>query len=204
MTLFDRHELERALGLLATELKTRGISTTIQIIGGAAIALRYYDRVSTTDIDGAIRLTDLDEFRDAASAVARREGWPSDWINNDGAKYIPTWGAAMGWVTIHDDEGVVIQVASADALLAMKLLANRPGRDGEDIAHLMVICGKRTLAELEELFDKHYPGDALSDRAIRMITKITEAGLPQRVAAPPAPQIEKEGTERRRSDRLTG
>lgn len=41
--------------------------------------------------------------------------------------------------------------ASTEALLAMKLRANRPGRDDTDIATLMVICDIRTVDAAEEL-----------------------------------------------------
>ena len=54
------------------------------------------------------------------------------------------------WDTLYDDGQVVIQVASAEAMLAMKLRANRPGRDDTDIAKLMAICDIDTLAAAEE------------------------------------------------------
>ncbi|MGR0319650.1 hypothetical protein [Agromyces sp. ZXT2-3] len=84
---------------------------------------------------------------------------------------------------------VVIQVASAAALLAMKLRANRPGRDDADIANLMAICDIRTVDSAEELYEDFYSGEALPDRAVRMVTRIIEVGLPPRPEPPPMPEI---------------
>ena len=39
-------------------------------------------------------------------------------------------------------------VGSAPLLLAMKLRASRPGRDGDDIAALVRACGVQSVAEL--------------------------------------------------------
>jgi hypothetical protein len=190
MTLFSREELVEALGLLAKELARRGIKSTIQIVGGAALALRHFERASTMDVDGSIRGAAPKEFQDAASTVAARMGWPDDWINDESAKYIPRLGAKqIEWETIFERDGIVIQVAPAEALLAMKLRANRPGRDNGDIAQLMSICALSTVDELEELYSDFYPGDALDDRAIQIVEKVIEVGLPKRPTKPKLPRL---------------
>jgi methanogenic corrinoid protein MtbC1 len=51
MTLFDRDLLEEGLRQLVARLRASGIRSGIRIIGGAALALRYFDRASTVDID---------------------------------------------------------------------------------------------------------------------------------------------------------
>lgn len=38
-------------------------------------------------------------------------------------------GREVEWEAIFDEDGIVIEVAAKEALLAMKLRANRPGRD---------------------------------------------------------------------------
>lgn len=189
MTLFTREDVAEALRLLAKELAERGVSSTIQIVGGAALALRHFDRESTRDVDISIRLGDPDAFRDAASVVASRMGWDGDWINDESAKYIPRLGADIAWETIYERDGIVIQVAPADAILAMKLRANRPGRDNADIGRLMAICGLSTIEELEELYANYWPGDALEDRAIQIVERILDVGIPTTPATPPVPEI---------------
>lgn len=91
----------------------------------------------------------------------------------------------------YDRDGVVVQIAPVDALLAMKLRANRPGRDEKDIARLVAIGGISGVREAEELFESFYPGDALTDRALRMLERALEMPPPV-VSPPPTIRLENE------------
>ena len=66
----------------------------------------------------------------------------------------------------------------------MKLRANRPGRDVNDIRQLLALCSVTTLEEAEEHYEDFYPGDGLSDRAIGMVERILDGGLPTEVPSP--------------------
>ncbi|MBT2518198.1 hypothetical protein J7E29_12180 [Streptomyces sp. ISL-90] len=183
MTLFDRDLLEESLRQLVARLRESGTRSGIRV-GGAAIALRYFERDSTVDIDAHF-IGSTDAVEAAARAIARANDWPDDWLNNKAAGFIPEYGATpVQWVTLHDDGEVVIEVASPEALLAMKLKANRPGRDDTDAAKLMAICGIATLAEAEELYEEYYSGEVLPERAIRMVELILRAGVPEVPATP--------------------
>jgi hypothetical protein len=184
MALLDRDDLVRGLRELVDELRARNLGGKVQIIGGAALALRYFDRTSTTDIDA--RLSIDGDIRAVVEEIGRRHGWGVDWLNDAGAKFIPAYGRAVNWETLADRDGVTIQVASAEALLAMKLRANRQGRDSDDIAELMAICETNTVEAAESVFEAYYPGDALSDRAVAMVEQIILVGLPIAAKAPPA------------------
>lgn len=81
-------------------------------------------------------------------------------------------GREVEWEAIFDEDGIVIEVAAKEALLAMKLRANRPGRDTRDIRLLLGLCGVSTMLEAEKLYEEFYPGDSLSDRAIGMANSI--------------------------------
>ncbi|WP_228494977.1 DUF6036 family nucleotidyltransferase [Clavibacter sp. VKM Ac-2873] len=189
MAMLDRHDLESALRELATILLERGIAGEIQIFGGAALALGLFDRETTVDIDARLRF-DAD-IAEVVQLIAMRRGWQHDWINDAGKGFIPLFGREVDWQTVFDRDGVTIQLASAEALLAMKLNANRPGRDDEDIAQLLTICGVSSVGGAEEVFEAYYPGDCLSERAMRMVGGILEGGLPERAAVPPAPRLER-------------
>lgn len=86
--------------------------------------------------------------------------------------------------SIYDRDGVVVQVASKEALLAMKLRANLPGRDVDDIRQLLALCSISTLDEAEQHYEEFYPGDGLTDRAISMVERILAGGLPTMVPTP--------------------
>jgi hypothetical protein len=189
MTRFERDDLVLGLRHLVSTLNERGDRSGIGIVGGAALALRYSDRESTVDIDARL-IGDHEHILEAGRAIAETNGWPDDWLNDQAAGFIPNYGRrSIEWETLHDDGVVVIQVASAEALLAMKLRANRPGRDDTDIAKLMVICDIRTVEAAEELYEDFYSGEALPDRAVRMVTRILGIGLPPTPVRPPAPEI---------------
>ncbi|GAA4369171.1 hypothetical protein [Agromyces bauzanensis] len=184
MTRFDRDLLEVGLRQLVARLRESGVRSGIRIVGGAALALRYFDRESTVDIDAHF-IGSPEVVENAAIAVARTNGWPDDWLNSKAAGFIPEYGSKpVEWATLHDDGAVIIEVARPEALLAMKLKANRPGRDDTDAAKLMAICGIATLDQAEQLYEEHYSGEVLPDRAIRMVEMILRVGVP----AVPLPQ----------------
>ncbi len=185
MTRFDHDLLQEGLRQLVVRLRESGTRSGVRIVGGAALALRYFERESTVDIDAHF-IGSADVVERAASAIARANGWPEDWLNRKAAGFIPEYGIhPVRWATLYEDGNVAIQVASPEALLAMKLKANRPGRDEADTANLMAICGIATLDEAEELYEEHYPGEALPDRAIRMVEMILRVGVPDAPASPP-------------------
>jgi hypothetical protein len=189
MTRFDRDGLVDGLSKLVAALRESGDRNGIGIIGGAALALRYFERESTVDIDAHV-IGDHASVLAAGREIAEANGWPDDWLNDQAAGFIPYYGRrATEWETLYDDGRVVIQVASADAMLAMKLKANRPGRDDTDIAKLMAICDIHTVDAAEGLYEDFYPAEMLSDRALRMVTRILEVGLPPRPIPPPPAEI---------------
>jgi hypothetical protein len=189
VSTFSRDDLERYLGLLVDELRGLGANTSVRIVGGAALALRYFERATTTDID-AMTIGDDELLGEAVRRVAEGNGLPGNWLNEEARKYVPVWGRMIDWETVFDRDGVVVQIAPVDALLAMKLRANRPGRDDKDIARLVAIAGVSGVREAEELFESFYPGDSLSDRALRMLERALEMPPP---AMSPPPTIRLDG-----------
>jgi hypothetical protein len=187
MHAFDRRALMDALSELIAALRLRGVTGRMQIFGGAALALCHFNRGTTVDIDARLRF-DAD-VRESVALIAERRGWGSDWVNDDGASFLPAYGRDVEWTEIFEADGLVIEIASAEALLAMKLRAGRPGRDGQDIARLMVICGLSSVSELEDVHEAYYPGDGLSPQAEKLVTRIIDVGLPDRPDTPPRPVI---------------
>ncbi len=189
-TVLDRKSIIEGLRDLIGELRDAGEAAGIRLVGGAALALRYFDRGTTQDLDSLHIQPGTDDAVSAAAArVASRRGWDPAWLNFavEQADAIPTFGRReVEWEPIYDDEGIVIQVAAKEAMLAMKLRANRPGRDTNDIRQLLRLCDIESLDQAEELYEDFYPGDALTDRAVSMVNAILAAGLPERVS-PPGP-----------------
>ena len=109
MTRFDRDGLEFGLRQLVTKLRSSGSRSGLRIVGGAALALRYFDRESTVDID-AHPIGDADHVLAAGREVAEENGWPDDWLNNQAAIFIPEYGSTpVAWETLYDDGILVIK-----------------------------------------------------------------------------------------------
>lgn len=188
-TVLEREDIIDGLRDLVSELGAAGEVAGIRLVGGAALALRYFERGVTQDLDSLHVHPGSDEaVAIAAAIVAERRGWDPSWVNFEvtRADAIPSLGRPVEWETLYMKDGIVIEVASADALLAMKLRANRPGRDTGDIRQLLALCGIATLPAAEDLYEDFYPGDALPQRAVAMVTSILAEGeLPAPAPLPP-------------------
>lgn len=187
-TSLDRDDIIGGLRELIAELRAANEVAGIRLVGGAALALRYFDRGTTQDLDSLhIQPGSGEAVATAAARVAAAHGWDPTWLNFavEQADALPTFGRrAVEWETIYEQGGIVVQVASKETLLAMKLRANRPGRDTNDIRQLLSLCGIATLESAEELYEDFYPGDGLTDRAIAMVQRILDGGLPEHVQSP--------------------
>ncbi|TFC91257.1 MULTISPECIES: hypothetical protein [Cryobacterium] len=186
-TALDRNAIIIGLRDLVAELRNSGEVAGIRLVGGAALALRYFDRGTTQDLDVLhVRPGSDDAVAAAAERVALKHGWDAKWLNFEVTKAdaVPTLGRVVQWETIYDEDGIVIQVASKEGMLAMKLRANRPGRDTRDIRLLLALCQVHTLEDAEKLYEEFYPGDALVPRAEKIVNAILN-GEP--TPAPPSP-----------------
>lgn len=192
MTALDRDDIITGLRELIADLHASGEVASIRLVGGAALALRYFDRGTTQDLDSLHVRPGRDEaVASAAARVAARHDWGPTWLNFEVAKAdaLPTLGRAVEWESLYDTDGIVIQVASQEALLAMKLRANRPGRDTRDIRLLLGLCGITTLQEAESLYEDFYPGDILAARAIDIVAAILDEGPPEPPESPAPPDL---------------
>lgn len=183
-TTLSRDDIITGLRHLVDELQRNDKVAGIRLVGGAALALRYFDRGTTQDLDALhVHPGNDDDVTSAAQIVADRMGWEPTWLNFNVAQIdaLPTVGREVEWETIFNQGGIVIEVASRETLLVMKMRASRPGRDTRDIRLLLSLCGISTVGEAEELYEQFYPGDSLTDRAIAMVNAILADGP----AAPP-------------------
>lgn len=178
----EQEDIVEALRELVMELQESKTQVKIRIVGGAALALLYFTRPATTDIDSLeFRTGDIEAVIAAISKVGERRNLPPNWLNTEVSRIdaFPTVGKEVEWETIFSEDGIEISVASAEALLAMKLKANRPARDTEDIRKLMKQIEISNLSQVEDLFSEYYPGEILSERALGTATNIiAESNVP--------------------------
>jgi hypothetical protein len=188
-----RADLLEALQELIHELRARNVSGEIRIVGGAALSLSYFERDVTQDIDLMnVRGGNKEAVAEAARSVASRLDLNDNWLNFEVTQIdaLPTLGREVEWHTIFSSAQITIQVASAQALLAMKLRANRPGRDVNDIRALLALVGITDVASAETLYESFYPGDALPDRAIQILDNLFAEVDPPTISVPPTPTFD--------------
>ena len=189
----NRADLLEALQELIHELRARNVSGEIRIVGGAALSLSYFERDVTQDIDVMnVRGGDNEAVAEAARSVASRLDLNDNWLNFEVTQIdaLPTLGREVEWHTIFSSAEITIQVASAETLLAMKLRANRPGRDVNDIRALLALVGITDVASAETLYESFYPGDVLPDRAIQILDNLFAEVDPPTISVPPTPTFD--------------
>jgi hypothetical protein len=187
---FTRQEMIEGLRDLVSRLRGIGQPSRIQIVGGAAIALTLNEhRSATADIDGPVSPPGV--VLALAEQIASERNWRSDWLNDAAAQFVPSgYGRSAGWLTIYDADGVTVQVADAETLLAMKVFAaqKRGRRELEDLEVLIPAIGLTTVDEVEELFESFYPGDELTPRTASIIQAVLNLHSPK-PPAPPRPDL---------------
>jgi hypothetical protein len=67
---------------------------------------------------------------------------------------------------------IVVQIASAEYLLALKLNADRGRRDRPDIEALIPICKLSTIEEIDVLFESYFPQEVLKPETREVAEKM--------------------------------
>lgn len=148
-------EIRRYFELLGQELAARGVTGEIVVADGAAMLLVIRNRDTTRDVD-AYFATNPQEIRDAAAAVARREGLPPHWLNDGVKGFFYSQPPTTLWA---EYPGLRLYVVDPDYLLAMKVLAARP-QDAGDIMALGDHVGLRSAPDVLAVVQRCSPRDA--------------------------------------------
>lgn len=154
---FSAAEIHELLENLGRRVARRGLHLDLFIVGGAALAMDFDRERVTADIDLKAKGS-TDVLADLVEEIAVEEGLPSGWLNTDAAAWVPplepTWpegGKTFG--------GLTVVVASAEVLLAMKLLSDRE-RDVDDMVALVRHLRVRDPREVVAIFQSVYPDGA--------------------------------------------
>lgn len=82
-----REDIRALLDELSAELAARGARAELFLVAGAALAVAYDATRSTRDLDAVFIPSDV--VRQAATAVAEREGLAEDWLNDAVKGFLP-------------------------------------------------------------------------------------------------------------------
>jgi hypothetical protein len=163
-----RTDIEALLDEVDQAMTGAGITGSVDLVGGAAMALRYYDRIGTTDVDGA--LYPSPEIIAIADEVGARRGLKAGWLNNAAQGFIPPGDTGEDPAVVRQGASLTVRVVGPRTLLAMKLRASRPSKDADDIAVLLRECGVTSLKGAKAILDEMYHGEEeLSVRGERIV-----------------------------------
>jgi hypothetical protein len=83
-----RDDILRLIDELITEIRTEGVSGTLSIYGGSAIAFYHSERGVTRDIDSVFEPS-AKILKVAKRIATRHKGLQEDWLNNGVADVLP-------------------------------------------------------------------------------------------------------------------
>ena len=166
-----------ALNRLGELAQAQGLTLELALYGGAVFTVVYGSRASTKDVDAIVRPGDV--AKKLALQVAREQGLPEDWLNDNVRLYLAEKEAKKRLALEEFGPGLTVSVPTAKYLLAMKVQACRaplPGyaSDQEDILYLVRKMGLKTLGEVEDIYHKFFPRDELDDRRRLTVEAILE------------------------------
>lgn len=142
---FDREQIESLLTELGRRLQDRGLSGTIYVAGGAAIALEFEERRVTADIDAVF--APAEAIHEEARALAEENGFPETWLSDRVRPFMPPGEDEEARTFVVP--GLSITVASPRYLLAMKMASGRP----QDLHDLILIFRELGVTTAEEAAD---------------------------------------------------
>jgi hypothetical protein len=172
-SLFNRQDLIGAFESLDEELSQRGVRAELFVVGGAAMAIAYDARRTTSDVDAIFVPAEV--VQEAARVVAEQLDLEPDWLNDGAKSFAP--GSDPAQVSVFEGEFLSVAVASPRYLLAMKLLASRTDRDIDDIKTLYILCGLSTPEEGAEILEAYYPARIIPARAQLLLQELFPANL---------------------------
>lgn len=169
--VLDRETITEALRRLGERLAYRGVVADLYVFDGAAMALAYDLRRATRDIDALLHPHGA--VLAEAQFVAQELGLPRWWLNEQASGYVsPVDDAAAPLV--FDHPGLRVHAASAQHLLAMKVLAGRR-RDAEDIRLLAGHLGLRTATEVLAVSADVFPDEPVPKRSALLLDELFDA-----------------------------
>lgn len=145
---------------LSDRLTATSVSAQLFVVGGAAMALAYDRDRLTRDVDALF--VPAPEVRRIAEEMSGPHGLEPDWLNDAAKGFLP--GADEHPRTVFESESLLVQVASPEYLLAMKLHASRDDRDLDDAALLFNRLGYTTPQECIDLLTATYAAGQLLPR----------------------------------------
>lgn len=173
--LLDKNKLLQIFDYLNERLKENQLQLEITIYGGSIMTLVYDNRPATKDIDCVFSETNLKLLDHILDLTRFAFNLPEGWINEQIREPLKS-------ILKEDREtykvysNLKILKPRAQQLLAMKILAARPG-PAKDFADACILCRDLNITEKSELLDiitKYIPLNLVGERQIELVKYLGE------------------------------
>jgi len=164
--------LTKALRRLSALATAEGLVLELALYGGAVFTLVYGSRETTKDVDAIIRPADAGAR--LVRQVAEEQNLAANWLNDDVRQFLSHCGERRPYPSQDFAPGLQITIPTAAYLLSLKLNACRqplPGHLGDeaDIRFLLSRIKPASVAAVEAIHDRFFPGEGLHADAIELI-----------------------------------
>lgn len=169
--------LTKALRRLSELATAEGLVLELALYGGAVFTLVYGSRETTKDVDAILRPVEAGVR--LVRQVAGEQGLADNWLNDDVRQFLSHCGERRPYPTQDFAPGLQITIPTAAYLLALKLNSCRaplPGHLGDeaDILFLLARIKSASVADVEAIHDRFFPGEGLRADAIELIGQYLE------------------------------
>ena len=162
----DKEQILTLLHELGDELAIEQSYATINVCGGAAMAIAYNSLKSSDDIDAV--LTDFDsrnKFTDCVKRIAKRYNLPENWLNEDVKIFVNSMKEKC-FIDFGKFGTLSVRIVSEEQLLAMKLFAARR-KDLTDAVVLAESLNIQTKDGLVYILNKYFSERVLNFESMR-------------------------------------
>ena len=167
--LLDRATIVELLDRVADEANHRGVTISMFLVGGGAMALAYDNHRSTRDLDGVFEPKSVVDEIAAAVAEQSDLDLAPDWLNDAAKAFMP--GNDPEATTFYDTPGLSVRVASPRYLFVMKAMAARE-LDEDDLRLLFSLATFRTASEALDAVRHAYPTQLIKPAVQYMVESI--------------------------------
>ena len=145
-------EITKYLTELNEELRLIDIKGEVSLYGGAVMCLAFKARPATKDVDAIFE--PVKEIRNASHRIAERHDLRLDWLNLAVKMFVVDHPRQI----LFDISNLIVTVPEADYLLAMKMLALRPGTEDENDAEFLIKrLGLKSPEDVLAIVSEYYP-----------------------------------------------
>ena len=172
MKKLRKQDIEFLLNEINTELKKKNIRGEIALYGGAVMLLVFDARDVTKDIDAIF--VPKKEFTETITHITEKYKLQDDWLNDGIKGFVDNNKGLIKYQTMSN---LIIYVAKAEYILAMKCHASRvepDSKDKEDIKFLIKYLKLKNVDEVLNLVEKYIPKSRIETKTQYFVEEIID------------------------------